>query len=237
MKKKIVIGFALIIMLLCMASPALSLSLGASPTRVAFEVPGNGSTTIDIQLHYFDGDVQISLVDIPLRIEPEVVSVEASENPVTVRLTIYGDESLGSQIYDGYIRLIAVSGGAATGGVQIITKVTHITEDTPVETKVNPTPIVIAPNPTANETTSANKTEDVVITITHATGEPTVKAVEEPVVEEVLPVENKALTSAQILPPASTLETGFTVLQTIGIAAGAVIVASIIRFLIIKRRR
>jgi len=147
MKKRILIGLILTVMLLCTASPVLALSLGASPTRVEFEVPGSGSTTIDIQIHYFDGDVQISLIDIPLRIEPEVISVKASENPVKVQLTVYGDESLGSKTYNGYIRLIAISDGAATGGVQIITKATNMVDGVPMETIVEPAPSVTAPDP------------------------------------------------------------------------------------------
>ncbi|GAJ11865.1 unnamed protein product, partial [marine sediment metagenome] len=66
-----------------------------------------------VNIHYFSGDVNISLVDIPLRIEPSTIHVDASDEPVVVELTIYGDNSLGSKIYDGYIRFIAVSGGVS----------------------------------------------------------------------------------------------------------------------------
>jgi len=128
MKLKAFIGSTLIAVILLISSPILALSLGVSPTQVELEVPSNGSVTTTIQIHYFDGDVQISLIDIPLRIEPEVISVEASDNPVEIELTIYGDSSLGSKVYDGYIRFIAVSGGAATGGVQVIAKITNIVE-------------------------------------------------------------------------------------------------------------
>ena len=115
-------------MVLTIASPALALSLGVSPTHVELEVTGNDSTVVNVNIHYFDGDVEISLVDIPLRVEPSIIHVEALDEPVVVELTIYGNNSLGSQVYDGYIRFIAVSGGAATGGVQIIAKVTNMTD-------------------------------------------------------------------------------------------------------------
>lgn len=133
MKLKAILGCIVVIGILLISSPVLALSIGVSPIQIELEVPSGGSTTVDVKIHYFDGDVQISLIDIPLRIEPEVISVEASESPVEVELTIYGDSSLGSKIYDGYIRFIAVSGGAATGGVQVIAKITNIVGgETPV---------------------------------------------------------------------------------------------------------
>jgi len=211
MKAKFMIGLALVLLMMVVASPALALDLGASPPRVEFEVPGGGSTTIDIQIHYFDGNVQVSLINIPLRIEPAVISVEASENPMRVQLTVYGDESLGSQVYDGYIRLTAVSGEAATGAVQIITKVTHITNGTPVEAEVKPAPTVIAPNPTADKPVAV-----------------------EPVVKEVLPVEK---TPQVFLPsPLPSPETGLTVPQIAGIIITSVIVIVFV-IVLAKRRR
>jgi len=134
MKLKILIGCILVAAMLSVASPALALSLGVSPTQVELEVSGDSSITTNVNIHYFDGDIQISLIDIPLRIEPEIITVEASELPIEVELTIYGDSSLGSKVYNGYIRFIAVSGGAATGGVQVIAKVTNIVEGkTPIQ--------------------------------------------------------------------------------------------------------
>jgi len=126
MKLKAIIGCTLVAAMLTVASPVLALSLGVSPTHIDLEVPGNGTAITSVNIHYFDGDVDISLINIPLRIEPSTIHVEASDNPVPIELTIYGDNSLGSKIYDGYIRLIAVSGGAATGGVQVIAKITNL---------------------------------------------------------------------------------------------------------------
>ena len=142
MKLKVVIGCVLVAMMLCVASPALALSLGVSPTHVELEVPGNGSATANVKIHYFSGDVKVGLIDIPLRVEPDTIHVDASDEPVDVELTIYGDDSLGSQVYDGYIRFIAVSGGAATGGVQVIAKINHIVAGQPLpqETPAEETP-------------------------------------------------------------------------------------------------
>lgn len=174
MKLKVIIGCALVAMLLTVASPVLALSIGVSPTHIELEVPSNGSTTTTVQVHYFDGDVQISLIDIPLRIEPEVISVEASESPVEIELTIYGDSSLGSRIYDGYIRFIAVSGGAATGGVQVIARITNLVEgETPViaeESQSPPEEIVETVIPDEEVVTAE---EDVALQEEGATSSPT----------------------------------------------------------------
>jgi len=145
MKLKAIIGCVLVAMVLTVASPALALSLGVSPTQVELEVPGNGSAVVNVKIHYFDGDVEITLVDIPLRVEPSTIHVEASDEPVVVELTVYGEHALDTQVYDGYIRFIAVTGGAATGGVQVIAKVTNIADGIApvVETSVEPTDEVV----------------------------------------------------------------------------------------------
>ena len=164
MKVKTIIGCLLVVAMLMVASPALAslgVSLGVSPPSVELEVPGNGSVTANVKVHYFSGDVNISLVDIPLRVEPETIHVEATSEPVTVELTIYGDDTLGSQVYDGFILLIAMSGGAATGAVQIIAQISNIVEGvTPVKAPVveestpvveEPTPETALPEPVAEE--------------------------------------------------------------------------------------
>jgi len=128
MKLKAIIGCVLVVAMLTVASPVLALSIGVSPTNIELEVPGDGSATANLQIHYFSGDVDISLINIPLRVEPSTIHVDASDEPVAIELTIYGNHSLDTQVYDGYVRFIAVSGGAATGGVQIIAKVTNIAD-------------------------------------------------------------------------------------------------------------
>ena len=232
MKKKIIIGLTLIVILLSMASPALALSMGASPTRIAFEVPGSGSTTIDIQIHYFNGDVQVSLIDIPLRVEPDLISVEASEHPVKVELTIYGDESLGFKTYDGYIRLIAVSGGEATGGVQIITKATNIMHGVPLNT--DPEPIVIAPNPTViNKPVIIGPNDEVIPKVITPVDIPDVT---EPPIDPAgiyIPVAPSAPT-----PPLPThTDSSISTMPLWAIAAVVIIVAAIVTTIIVVRRR
>lgn len=172
MKLKAIIACILVATILSVATPALALSLGVSPTQVELEVPGGGSTITSVNIHYFTGDVDISLVDIPLRIEPSTIHVDALDEPVVVELTVYGNHSLDNQVYDGYIRFIAVSGGAATGGVQVIAQITNIADgiappeelviEEPIETVLEETvvteePVVEEPaesvtTPTASET-------------------------------------------------------------------------------------
>lgn len=153
MKLKVIIGCILVAVML-VATPALALSLGVSPTHVELEVTGDGTTTVSVNIHYFSGDVDISLVNIPLRVEPSTIHVDASGEPVAIELTIYGNHSLDTQVYDGYIRFIAVSGGAATGGVQIIAKVTNVADGIPAPSPQAPVvqePATQEPEPVVEE--------------------------------------------------------------------------------------
>jgi len=120
------------VLMLALASPVLAASLGVSPSHVEIEIPGDGSATADLQVHYFEGEVGISLVDIPLRVEPEVLHVDALDEPVDVQLTIYGDESLGSQVYNGYIKLVGMTGETVAIAVQVRAKINHIVAGQPL---------------------------------------------------------------------------------------------------------
>ncbi len=143
--KKIIILLGTVALVLALAAPALAASLGISPSHVELEVPGDGSATADLQVHYFSGDVQVSLVDIPLRVEPEVLHVDALAEPVDVQVTIYGDESLGSQVYNGYIRFLGLSGETVAVAVKIKATVTNIVEGQPVPKAVpEETPVLEA---------------------------------------------------------------------------------------------
>ena len=130
--KSLILSLVTITILLIVGSPALAASLGVSPSRVELEVPANGSTTIDLQAHFFTGDIQVSLVDIPLRVEPEVIHVDAESEPEDIQITIHGDESLASQVYTGYIRFLGMSGEMIAIAVQIKATVTHIVEGDPL---------------------------------------------------------------------------------------------------------
>ena len=149
---------AAIILALLLSSPALAASLGISPSHVELEMPGDGSDVASFQVHYFSGDVQISLVDIPLKVEPETIHVDALSEAVDIEVTIYGDETLGSQIYDGYVRFLGMSGGTVAVAVRVRAKVTNIVEGQPLPEEVSPEevsqPTSAPPGPPAPPPTS-----------------------------------------------------------------------------------
>jgi len=139
MKLKKLIGILVAIAVsLLLATPVLAASLGISPSHTELEVPGNGSATANFQVHYFNGDLEISLVDIPLRVEPETIHIEPSSEPVDIQLTIYGDESLGSQVYDGYVRFLGSTGGTVAVAVKVKAKVTNVVEGQPIPQETSP---------------------------------------------------------------------------------------------------
>jgi hypothetical protein len=111
---------------LLLAAPVLSASLGISPSYTELEVPGNGSATADFQVYYFTGDLQISLVDIPLTVEPTTIHIESSDEPTDIQLTFYGNETLGSHTYDGYVRFLGMTGGTVAVAVKVKAKVTNV---------------------------------------------------------------------------------------------------------------
>ena len=122
----------LILIPLLFATPVLAASLGISPSHTVLEVPGSSSAVANFQVYYFTGDVQISLVDIPLKVEPDTIHVDAASNPVDIQLTIYGDNSLGSQVYDGYVRFLGSTGGSVAVAVKVKAKITNVVEGQPI---------------------------------------------------------------------------------------------------------
>ncbi len=131
--KRFIAALAVLVLVLAVTSPALAVSLGVSPSHSELEVPADGSATANFKVHYYSGDLKISLVDIPLRVEPETIHIESSSEPTIVELTIYGDESLGSRIYDGYVRFLGVSGEMVAAAVEVKAKITNLVAgETPV---------------------------------------------------------------------------------------------------------
>jgi hypothetical protein len=124
--KRLAIILLTLVAVLVMAAPAQAASLGISPPRVELEVPADGSATVDFQIYYFSGDVKISLVNIPLKVTPDIITVNALADPENIQLTIYGDPSLGSLIYDGYIRFLGIGGDTVAVAVQAKAKITNL---------------------------------------------------------------------------------------------------------------
>jgi len=122
---------AVTLVVLC-AAPALAAGLTISPPSVEFDVPADGSSRVEFLVYDFTGDLEISLEDIPLRVEPTTVPVTAEGTRVV--LTFYGDESLGSKIYQGKIRFLAMTGGMVAMGIKVRATVNHIaTGERPAE--------------------------------------------------------------------------------------------------------
>ena len=118
------------------AAPALGQGLGISPGTVEFDVPADGSATVEFMVYDFSGDLQISLEDIPLTVEPETVQVTASEEGTPVELTFYGDPSLGSQVFSGKISFLGLTGGTVATGIKVRATVNHIVEGQPLPGEV-----------------------------------------------------------------------------------------------------
>lgn len=130
--KRLVGILAAVTLLLVTAVPVLAASLGISPSHAEIEVPGDGTAVARFKVHYFSGDLQISLVDIPLSVSPYEIHVDPSGGPTEIEVVIYGDESLGSQVYDGYIRFLGVSGETVAVAVQVKARVANIVEGQPL---------------------------------------------------------------------------------------------------------
>jgi hypothetical protein len=124
------------------AAPVLASSLGVSPSHIELEVPADGNATAAFQIHYFSGDVKVELVDIPLRVEPQILHVDALDVPEDVQLTIFGDESLGSRVYNGYIKFTGMSGEMIAIAVQVRAKITNIVAGQSI---IEPEPTTMSP--------------------------------------------------------------------------------------------
>ena len=118
---------------LLLATPVLAASFGIGPPEIEFEVPSNGSAAATFYITSdFDGELQVSLVDIPLRVEPTTIPITKSDNNRKVELTFYGDKSLSQQTFNGEVRFLALTGGNIASGIIIDAKVTNIVEGQPV---------------------------------------------------------------------------------------------------------
>jgi hypothetical protein len=144
---------AVILMMLC-ATPALAAGLSISPPSVEFDVPADGKAEVEFLVYDFTGDLEISLENIPLRVEPTTVPVTAKEEGSGVVLTFYGDESLGSQTYEGKIRFLAKTGGMVAMGIKVKATINHIAAGQPLPEEAPPQGPPAPPPPA--ETTELN---------------------------------------------------------------------------------
>ncbi|GAI26529.1 unnamed protein product, partial [marine sediment metagenome] len=136
------------------AAPALAAGLRISPPSVEFDVPSDGSSQVEFLVYDFTGELQISLEDIPLTVEPTTVPVTAKEEGTRVILTLYGDESLGSKIYQGKIRFLAMTGGSVAMGIKVRATINHIASGQPLLEVTSPVPEEALPESPSEEATA-----------------------------------------------------------------------------------
>lgn len=194
-------------MVLTGGGTALAASLGVSPASTEVEVPATSSATAYFNIYHYKGDVGISLIGIPLQFEPEIVNVDSSKRPASVRLTIYGDESLGSKIYNGYIRFVGISEDMVAVAVRAKATVTNLVEgETPVLAEIQETEESIEP-----EESSVIEETPVKVATT----------------DELAPKQTEVITPTQEDVPAKETKE-WPILPVAGIAAGTIIVVTLI---------
>lgn len=220
--------FAAVILLVGCAVPALAAGFGISPAEVAFEVSADASTRVEFIVYDFTGNLGISLENIPLRVEPTTVPVTASATGTRISLTFYGDKSLGSKIYQGKIRFLAMTGGMVAMGIKVKATVTNLVKGqtpvlaTPEESQPAPEEAP-APPEESPAPTGASDIRGVVVMPAPETPAPTPPAPETPV-------------PTLLYPPAPSRTTGLPILPLAGIAAGAAIVITLIVVLVRRRQ-
>lgn len=124
------IGILIAVTLLLLPIPALAASFAIGPPTIELEVPADGSAVATFYVTSdFDGELQVSLENIPLKVEPTAIPITKSDNNREVKLTFYGDESLGQQTFDGKVRFLALTGGNIATGIKVKAKVTNLVEE------------------------------------------------------------------------------------------------------------
>lgn len=202
---------AIAIAVLLFAVPVLAASLNISPPSVEFSVPANGSTEVEFSTYDFSGKLNISLENIPLKVEPTTVSVKKGDKVV---LTFHGDESLGSQAFDGKIRFLAIIGDSVGIGIKVKASVTNLVEGQPVSEK----PVVVNLPPETSKPTPPEPTVPPVPTIS---APPVPQASSEPPTPPLPPYPQK---------------TEFPIIPAVAIAAGVVVAVTLIVTLVRRRR-
>lgn len=121
MKRFVSVLIAVIAAMAFMAMPASAASLGISPSHIEVEVPTGGSTPVNFQVHYFSGDLKVSLVDIPLEVEPAVFHIASSPTDIVVTIS---DNTFDPQEYNGYVRFLSTGNATVGLAVNIVARVT-----------------------------------------------------------------------------------------------------------------
>jgi len=127
---KIVIALVVALVLVGLyVVPVTAQSLQLSPASVEVDVPTDGSVDVQFFVFDFSGVLEIDLENIPLTVEPDKISVNATAGGTKVVLTLYGDDTLNSETYEGYIRFLARGSGMVAVGIKVRATVKHIAEE------------------------------------------------------------------------------------------------------------
>jgi len=127
-KKVIALAVAVVLLGLC-AVPVTAQTLKLSPASVEVDVLAGGSSQVEFYVIDYSGEIEISLQGIPLTVEPVTVSVDATDEARMVVLTIHGDDKLGTETYQGFIRFRTRGAGMVDMAVEARATVNHIGED------------------------------------------------------------------------------------------------------------
>lgn len=213
-RRRMLVGTIIAIFVVIISgTTVLAASLGVSPASTEVVVPANSNATAYFNVYHYKGDVGISFIGIPLKFEPEIVTVDSSSRPSSVRLTIYGDESLGSKIYTGYVRFVGISEEMVTVAVRAKATITNLVEGE------EPVPEVFQ-EPEEPVKQEESPTEEPTVNIIEREEAPELTEVINPEQEEVI-TEGPSKKEWPILPVA-------------GIAAGTIVVVTLI--IVVGRR-
>ena len=114
---------------------------GLSPVDITINVSASGSTDQYFQVTGVSGNISVWTENISLRIEPSIVYVDASESSQWIKLTLYGNESLGNRDFDGTIDFLPVTNASVAFGIKVLTTVHQFVVPKPVLT---PAPTVMS---------------------------------------------------------------------------------------------
>jgi hypothetical protein len=90
-------------------------------------VSSSGSIDQYFQVTGISGNISIWAENIPLRIEPNMIYIDSNGSSQWIKLTIYGDESLGDIDFDGTIDFLPVTNDAVAFGIKVLTVVHQFT--------------------------------------------------------------------------------------------------------------
>lgn len=129
-KRILLTALACVTLTLTGGGAVLAAEFGVGPTSVEFDVCSGDCAEVSFYISSSTNvELGVSLENIPLRVEPETISVEKGAVNKEVVLTFYGDKSLGNAQYEGKVRFMVLTSGNVTTGIKVKAKVNHTLEE------------------------------------------------------------------------------------------------------------